>query len=311
MIYTLTLNPGLDRELSVASIEFDTVLRASGGRVDWGGKGINVSRMLKSLGLDSTVLGTAGGKLGEMLRDGVEALGIKTDFVWVNGETRTNISIVAQQPYHYVKVNEPGPSISAAQVGQLIDKIAHLARPGDWWVLSGSLLPGMPADIYALIIQKINQAGAKAILDAEGEPLRLGCEAGPFLVKPNHVEAAKLTGQSVETVEEAVAAARCILALGPEEVVISMGEMGAVLVDQGGAWVVQPPKIEMRNPIGAGDSLVGGLVWSLEQSPDVFKALEWGVACGAGTASLSGTAVGSRELVEQLLSRVTVSPIKG
>jgi 1-phosphofructokinase family hexose kinase len=304
MIYTLTLNPSVDRELSVASMQFDTVLRASGGRMDWGGKGINVSRMLKSLGQDSVVLGTAGGKFGEMLRDGVESLGIKTDFVKVDGDTRSNVSIVAQEPYHYIKVNESGPFISASQVEELINKAASLTRPGDWWVLSGSLLPGMTTDIYARFIQKINQAGAKAILDAEGEPLRLGCEARPFLVKPNHVEAAKLTGLPTESVAEAIRTAAAILGMGPEHVVISMGEFGAVLVNQEGAWVVHTPKIQMRNPIGAGDSLVGGLVWGLVQQPDVLKALNWGVACGAATASLSGTEVGSLRLVQSLLPQV-------
>jgi 1-phosphofructokinase family hexose kinase len=304
MIYTLTLNPSVDRELSVSSMQFDTVLRASGGRMDWGGKGINVSRMLKSLGQDSVVLGTAGGKLGEMLRDGVESLGIKTDFVWVDGSTRSNISIVAQEPYHYLKVNEAGPAITPQQIEQLIDKATDLTRPGDWWVLSGSILPGMAADIYARFIQKINQAGAKAILDAEGEPLRLGCEARPFLVKPNHVEAAKLTGQPADTVTEATQTAGAILNMGPEHVVISMGEIGAVLFNHAGAWVVHTPHIQMHNPIGAGDSLVGGLVWGLVQCPEVHDALNWGVACGAATASLSGTEVGSLQLVQSLLSQV-------
>jgi 1-phosphofructokinase family hexose kinase len=311
MIYTLTLNPSVDRELSVSRIDFDTVLRAPSTRVDWGGKGINVSRMLKSLGLDSTVLGTAGGKMGEMLRDGVEALGIHTDFVCVEGDTRSNVSIVAQEPYHYIKVNEPGPFISPAQVEQLVAKAAQLTKPGDWWVLSGSLLPGMPVDIYARLIRTINQAGAKAILDAEGETLRLGCEAKPFLVKPNHVEAAKLTAMPTETVEEAAQTARHILSLGPEEVVISMGEVGAVLANRAGAWLVHTPKIQMRNPIGAGDSLVGGLVFGLVQSNAVLNALEWGVACGAAAASLSGTEIGSKELVEQLLKKVYVTTLAG
>ena len=211
---------------------------------------------------------------------------------------------MAQEPYHYLKVNEPGPAISTEQVEQLINKAASLACPGDWWVMGGSLLPGMNADIYGRFIQKINQAGAKAVLDAEGEPLRLGCNARPFLVKPNHIEAARLTGMPVETVTEAVRAARVILSMGPEHVVISMGEIGAVLVNPEGVWVVHTPRIQMRNPIGAGDSLVGGLVGGLVQQAGVLKALELGVACGAATASLSGTEVGSLSLVRSLLQQV-------
>jgi len=178
-------------------------------------------------------------------------------------------------------------------------------------VLSGSLLPGMPVDIYARLIRTINQAGARAVLDAEGETLRLGCEAKPFLVKPNHVEAAKLTGMPTETVEEAARTARHILTMGPEQVIISMGELGAMLANRDGAWLVHTPKIQMRNPIGAGDSLVGGLVYGLVQSLEVLNALEWGVACGAAAASLSGTEIGSKKWVEELLEKVHFSILAG
>jgi 1-phosphofructokinase family hexose kinase len=306
MLFTVTLNPAVDRELIVPEIQFDSVLRASAWRVDWGGKGFNVSRMLRSLGVASQALGFAGGKSGEMLRDGLKQLGVETDFVWVEGETRTNVSIVADTSYHYIKVNEPGPNISPAQVEELLKKVKEKAQAGDWWVLSGSLPPGVSKTFYQEMIKVINAAGAHVILDAEGEALRLGCEARPFLVKPNHHEAEKLTGMQTETVEEAVKTGQAILKLGMQNVVISMGEIGAVLVNNRGAWLVHSPKIEMRNPIGAGDSLVGGLVWGLNQGLDVLQALEWGVSCGAATASLSGTAVGPKDLVEHLKDQIRV-----
>ena len=309
MIYTLTLNPSVDRELSVPRIDFDSVLRTSATRLDWGGKGINVSRMLKSLGCESIVLGAAGGKMGEMLRDGIEALGIPTDFIWLDGETRSNISIVPADASRYIKVNEPGPAVSHALLEQILSKVEGLAAPGDWWVMGGSLLPGMQADFYASLIRALNQAGARVILDAEGEALRLGCEAKPFLVKPNHIEAGNLTGMPAGTVEESARAARQILSLGPQEVVISMGETGALLANRAGTWRVHSPKIQVRNPIGAGDSMVGGLVFGLVQELAVLDALKWGVACGAAAASLDGTAIGSRERVDQLLQEVTVSAL--
>ncbi len=128
MIYTITLNPAVDKELVVPALEFDTVLRSQKINVDYGGKGFNVSRILKSLGTDSVALGFAGGNSGELLRNGLSSLGIDTDFVWVDGETRTNVSIVTETPSHYVKVNEPGPTISAKELEALRQKVNALGR---------------------------------------------------------------------------------------------------------------------------------------------------------------------------------------
>lgn len=306
MIYTVTLNPAIDRELVVPAIEFDAVLRAQASRVDWGGKGFNVSRMLVSLGMPSTALGFAGGKTGEMLRDGLHSLGISTNFVWIDGETRTNISIVDRDSGRYIKVNEPGPLIKSSQFEQMLAEVKRLARPKDWWVLSGSLPPGIPQNGYAQLIELLHIAQAHAILDCDGEPLRLGCAARPYLVKPNDLEAARLTGCTVASTQDAIQAARNMIDMGPEQVVISMGNNGAVLVNQDGAWRASSPSIQPRNPIGAGDSLVGGLVWALASSMPIQEALTWGIACGAATASLSGTEVGSEPLVRGLQSGIAI-----
>jgi 1-phosphofructokinase family hexose kinase len=305
MIYTVTLNPAVDRELVIPEIQFDRVLRAQECRIDWGGKGFNVSRTLISLGTASKALGFAAGKAGEMLQDGLHSLGIPTDFVWVDGETRTNVSIVEAESRRYIKVNEPGPSISPAQFGQMLGRVRSLAQPGDWWVLSGSLPPGVPVDGYAQLVELINGAQARAVLDCDGEPLRLGCAARPFLVKPNDIEAGRLTGWNVTSMTDAVEAGRAIVNLGPQQVVISMGKDGAVLVNPEGAWQIHSPSIQARNPIGAGDSLVGGLVWGLTQNYPILEALSWGAACGAATASLNGTEVGPEPLVTKLRSEVT------
>jgi 1-phosphofructokinase family hexose kinase len=304
MIYTVTLNPAVDRELTVPAIEFDTVLRASDWRVDLGGKGFNVSRMLMSLGTGSTALGFAGGRAGELLRDGLESLGIATDFVWVEGETRTNISIVSEAHDHYVKVNEPGPTIAAANKDKLLAQIRQLAQPGDWWVLAGSLPPGVPATMYADIIAILHEAGAKAILDTSGAALEHGCRARPFLAKPNDIEAGQLTSLPVQNRQQIAAAAQAVQANGVSNVVISLGKDGAMLADGRQTLIVASPTIEERNPIGAGDSMVGGLTWGLSQDMPVAEALRWGIACGAATASMSGTAVGSRQLVESLVQQV-------
>jgi 1-phosphofructokinase family hexose kinase len=308
MIYTVTLNPAVDRELLIPEIEFDSVLRASESRVDFGGKGFNVSRMLKSLDTASIALGFAGGRSGELLRDGLHSLGIQTDFVWIEGETRTNVSIVSQAQKRYIKANEPGPVISSARQEQLRLKIRSLAQAGDWWVLTGSIPPGVPDTIYAELIELIQGPGARAILDTSGGALACGCQAGPYLVKPNRDEASRLTGLPTGSRVEIIAAAKVILRMGPAHVVISLGNDGALLVQEDQVWAAGSPPIEERNPIGAGDSMIGGLVWGLQQGLAFQETLGWGIACGAATASLSGTTVGSRDLVADLARRVTIEP---
>jgi 1-phosphofructokinase family hexose kinase len=306
MIYTLTLNPALDRELTVHNLLFDEVLRATATRVDYGGKGFNVSRALAALGMESVALGFVGGKTGEKLETGLSSLGIATDLTWVAEETRINISIVAESRPHYIKVNEAGPSIAPSEQAALVAKVDALARRGDWWVFSGNLPPGVSETIYADLIRKIKSAGAKAILDTSGEPLRRGCEAGPFLAKPNAEEAGELTGVRVETIEQVRAAAQAIHALGADLVLVSLGKDGALLSNGEHTWVATPPEIEERNPIGAGDASVAGLVWGLSQDLFLPDVLRWSVASGAAAASLDGTAVGSYDLVKSLTHAVNI-----
>ena len=304
MIYTLTLNPAVDREMTVSAVEFDTILRALESRVDFGGKGFNVSRLLQGLGAENMAVGFLGGKSGEILQDGLRSLGIGIDFVWVTGETRTNISIVTQSGGRYIKVNEKGPLVDEGCQQKLIDKIDSLARPGDWWVLAGSLPPGCADDFYARIIRVLNRHGVMTLLDTTGEALRLGCSEKPFLVKPNAEEAGALTGMHVGTTAEITKVAARIRELGARNVVISMGKDGALLQTTEETWLVRGPKIKEKNPIGAGDSLVGGMVWALSRGKPLKEASAWGVASGAVTASLSGTEVGSREMIEELLVQV-------
>lgn len=309
MIYTLTLNPALDRELTVPAIEYDSVLRASESRVDCGGKGFNVSRLLKGMGVDSTAVGFLGGKTGEMLQDGLKTLGIGTNFVWVADETRTNVSIVTQSSGHYIKVNEKGPWVEAAKQQELLDKIAALAKPGDWWVLAGSLPAGVPDNFYARIVNVLNQYHAMAILDTAGIPLRLGCAEKPYLVKPNTDEAHTVTKMPVETPAEIAAAAAEIRRMGAQNVVISMGKSGALIQTTDGTWLIHSPKIKEKNPVGSGDSLAGGLVWALAKGLTLKESLGWGVASGAATASLSGTEVGTPALITTLVTQVRYESI--
>jgi len=306
MIYTLTLNPAIDREMTVSEIGLDRVLRAIAVQTDFGGKGFNVSRALLALGIESIALGFIGGATGDQMVTGLTQLGITTDFIRVQGETRINLSVVDVDHTHYLKVNEPGPPVSNAAVVAMLEKIGSLAKKGDWWILAGSSPPGIQPTFVAEIIHRIQDAGAFTLLDMEGDYLKEGCASNAFLVKPNAIEAGELIGHQISTIHDALDALAKIHVLGAKQVVISLGKAGAVYSDGLHAWWAEPPSIRERNPIGAGDAMLAGLVWALQKNLGGSDVLRWGVACGAAAASLDGTAVGSLPLVESMASDVRI-----
>ncbi len=306
MIYTVTLNPVLDRTLSVPSIIFDEVLRATAVRFDWGGKGFNVSRALKALGSESVALGFTGGATGQMLERGLGELGIATDLTPILGETRTNIVISEGGSGRYIKVNEAGPLIREEEWEAFLAKVRQNAKPGDGWVLSGSLPPGVPPDVYALLIGLVQAQGGKAFLDASGEPFRLGCAAGPFLVKPNALEAEEASGIPVQSAESARQAAAFFLRQGVNYVALSMGAQGLLFAGREAMARVRPPVVPIGNPTGAGDSLLAGIVWALERGGSLLEAACWGVACGTAAAMQAGAGVGTFQEVEAIFRHVIV-----
>ncbi|MES9936732.1 MAG: 1-phosphofructokinase [Sedimenticola sp.] len=304
MIYTLTLNPAVDLELVVDDFEYDSVSRAVDSCMDYGGKGFNVSRMLSNLKTTSVAMGFVGGKSGERLDQGLRSLGISTDFNWIEGETRTNVSIVKAGSSQHLKVNELGPDISSEEVDALTDKVRQNAKQGDWWVLAGSLPPGVHETLYAELIDIIKGAGADVLLDTSSEALRIGCGANPTIIKPNMEEARELTALVCGKDASDEDVAQALLAMGPENIIISMGKDGALLASQNRVEMVNTPEVKERNPIGAGDSMVGGIVWGLDRGLTLNESLKCGIACGAATATQSGTTLGSREMVMDYLAQM-------
>ena len=303
MIYTLTLNPAIDLELQIEQFQFNSVARSQSSRMDCGGKGFNVSRMLRNVNIDSTAMGFVGGYNGQRLKAELSALGINTDFTEISGETRTNVSIVAHSEQQHIKVNEAGPEVSKAELASLIAAVKQNLKAGDWWVLGGSLPRGIDNSIYAELIKLIEGAGAFVILDSSGEALELGCLAKPTLAKPNLDEAQELLGLTSDQLEDSAIWCESLLKSGPKNLVVSLGEEGALLVtEQQFAKVTSPSIIEV-NPIGAGDSMVAGIVWRLSLGETLQNALPYGLACGAATASRPGTELGSLEQVTELVKQ--------
>jgi len=323
MIVTVTPNPVLDRTLTVPRIVFNEVMRATSSRLDWGGKGFNVSRALQALGVESVAMGFVGGATGQMLERGLRDLGIATDFVHIAGETRTNIVVTDVGAEQYVKVNEAGPTVQAQELAAFLDRARERVRPGDIWVLSGSLPPGVPPDFYAQLIALLQARGAKALLDSSGEPLRLGCAAGPYLIKPNAVEAEEVTGREISSDAGALGAVEFFLHQGIELVALSLGAEGLLLASKLCTVWARPPRVRARNPVGAGDALLAGIAWALacpepaegwsrrERGLHLEEMARWGVASGTAAAIREGVGVGARAEVEALYEQVRLEQVKG
>ena len=311
MIITLTLNPGLDRTLTVPRILLDEVLRATKTQLDWGGKGFNVSRALMALGMDSLAMGLAGGATGQMLERGLGDLGIATDLLQIAGETRTNIVVTDAGAKRHIKVNEPGPAVQQEELAALLDRVREQVRSRDLWVLSGSLPPGVPPTIYAQLIDIIHGGGAIAFLDTSGEPLRLGCAARPFLIKPNVAEAEEMVGKAIESDTDALQAAAFFLEQGAELVALSLGAGGLLLSSGQKAIRAIPPQVQARNSVGAGDALLAGITWALERGLPLEEVARWGVAAGTAAAMGEGVGVGSYAEVQGLYKVTSVQSGSG
>jgi 1-phosphofructokinase family hexose kinase len=285
MIYTVSTNPALDLILTVPAIEFEVVLRAHAVRREMGGKGFNVSRYLKALGVDNVAVAFAGGFTGQALEAGLRRGGIETDFIYLEGEeTRTNVVVQEPEGRRHIKANQPGATITPAGKEAFWELVSRRAQPDDLWVLTGSLAPGLEADFYAEVGEELRRRGARVVLDTSGPALRRGCAAQPLLVKPNIVEAEEFTGLTIRSVETAAVAATAFRDAGAQTVILSMGKDGAIAAGDGELLHLQPPPVTVKTAVGAGDALVAGAVVALLQGLPARQVGLWGVTTGTVTA---------------------------
>jgi 1-phosphofructokinase len=311
VIITVTPNPVLDRTLTVSELVLNEMSRAIAVREDWGGKGFNVSRALQALGMESVAVGFLGGGVGQKLRAGLDQLGVGTHAIEIAGETRTNVVIAEAEGGRYVKVNEAGPEVTAADVTQFFKYVDNSAKSGDIWALCGSLPPGVPDDFYARTIEVLHAAGAKVLLDASGMAFQKGLAAKPDVVKPNDLEAAAALGISVSTPTEAARAVDNFVDMGITFVALSLGPNG-VMMGAGSQRVwARSPAVQAQNPVGAGDALVAGLLWAWARGLDLPDMARWGVASGTAAAVSAGVSVGTREDVAAFVTQVQLAAWPG
>ncbi len=288
MIYTLTLNPALDYILSVPSFTQGQVNRSSREEIQAGGKGINVSVILNRLGVDNIALGCVAGFTGTEICRILEDDGIKTDFIHLpSGNSRINVKLKTDNE---TEVNAKGPIIDNESLSNLFDKLKNLTT-ADYLVLSGSPGNGLTTDIYRNIIELVKAKSVKVILDAEGDALLSALGEKPFLIKPNHYELGQILNKKIETHIQAIEGAKELQAMGAQNVIISMAELGAVMVTQEGqSFTMSAPKGCVINSTGAGDSLVGGFLAEFSRSNDYYKAFKLGICSGSATAFSMGLA---------------------
>lgn len=311
MIYTVTLNPALDKTVEIPGMALDTVNRITAMRTDPGGKGINVSKVIAKLGGTSVALALLGGGTGRAIADALEEMGLRCELQFVEGETRTNLKVVDPVNHTNTDLNEPGISVTPAVLDGLLDRLIGLLQPGDLVVLSGSLPKGAPGDTYYTWVARCKEAGAKVFLDADGALLAEGLRAAPDLVKPNNDELSRLVGHPLETVEELAGAAGALLADGIQKVVVSMGGKGALYVTRDTVLYAEGLKVPVGSTVGAGDSVVAALAVAETQGLSLEDTVRLSTATGAANVMCSGSQAAERSVIEELMPQVVFHRLRG
>lgn len=308
MIYTITLNPALDRTIWIKATMQDDCNRIEDEQMYAGGKGIDVSKVLTSFGLKNKALGFVGGFAGEELEGMLINEGIVCDFVRISGRTRTNIIINDMATGRQTLYNARGPEITAFELMQIIHKVEDLEEP-DFVIISGSLPRGVNPEIYRKIIEISKSKKASVVLDTDGEALRTGLQGRPDIIKPNIHELSRIAGQPLDSLSSIIEAAEEIRASGLQIVLVSMGCCGMLMICDVGRYLARPPEVEVKNTIGAGDSAVAGFIHGLVARRDLREALKYSVASGTATILQTGTAVCRMEDFRSLLEKVVVEEV--
>lgn len=305
MIYTVTFNPSIDYVMFVDDFKIDGLNRAQDTNKFAGGKGINVSRVLKTLGVDSTALGFAGGFPGDFIAQTLKDSDIHTDFVQVDEDTRINVKLKTGQE---TEVNAQGPNVTDAQFQSLLNQIKE-TTDNDTVIVAGSVPKSIPSDAYAQIAKITKQTGAQLVVDAEKDLVESVLEYQPLFIKPNKDELEVMFNTSVKSDEDVIKYAKQILDKGAQSVIVSLGGDGAIYVDRQQSIKAVNPKGKVINTVGSGDSMVAGMVAGLATGLSVQDAFKQAVASGTATAFDADLA--TKDAIENIKSQVKISVLDG
>ncbi len=309
MIVTVTMNPAIDKTVEIDALQPGGLNRIRKVEYDAGGKGINVSKTIRELGGESVATGFLGGNAGKTIENVLNEKGIRNDFIWVDGETRTNTKVFEVNGA-VTELNEPGPVISEEKLEEFLSRLEEYADQDTLFILAGSIPSGVKKDVYADIIRRVHKKGAKVLLDADGEVFRISLEANPDIIKPNRVELEEYAGIDYRaSTEELLELAHGLMERGIETVAVSMGKSGAMLIRPG--YEVKCPALSVKahSTVGAGDAMVAALAYSWDRQLDNDETVRLCMAASAGAVTTIGTKPPTREVVEELKKQVIIERI--
>jgi 1-phosphofructokinase family hexose kinase len=309
MIVTLTLNPAIDRTIAVDRLAFEDRAYIDSTGESPGGRGINAACVIHSFGGKSLAIITSGGEAGDRLQDLLKCCGFPVVVVPIRNQCRTNLTITDRHGLT-VNLNEAGPQVEKAEVTRMEKVVREKLPDAAWLMLAGSLPPGVPPGFYAKLIAEARTRKVKTLLDADGEALRQGIEAGPTVATPNQHEAERLLGRALLTTRNAFEAIAQIRQMGAQSVVLTLGSRGAMGAFGNHIIEAVPPRVDAVSPIGSGDALAAAFVWAMERNDDFADALRWGVAAGTASALLPGLKFATQEQAEKIYQNVELRKVE-
>ncbi|CAN5321874.1 6-phosphofructokinase II [soil metagenome] len=300
-IVTITFNPALDKSTAIQELVPNRKLKCSIPVCEAGGGGINVARAIKKLGGEVVAVYLAGGNAGNEIARSLAAEGVESIITTIKGATRENLIVLDSSTNNQYLLDMPGPQVDTAEWQNCLNSIESLIGV-EYIVASGSLPAGVPPDVFQKIVAIARKKNARLIVDTAGEGLKQAVKAGVYLIKPNLKELGVLAGREINEQTAAAAARELLQNGGCEAILVSMGPQGAILVTREQSLKIKPPAITVLSTVGAGDSLVAGIVLSLAKNKSLVEAVQYGVACGSAATMNSGTALCRKEDADHLFS---------
>lgn len=308
-ILTLTVNPAVDRIVTVDRLVFEDRAYIESTTEAAGGRGINASRVLNSFGAKTTAITTAGREVGRIFEEQLKSDTFEKEIVRIRSNIRINLTISDRQGLT-VKLNERGPTLTRMEQNRLVKAVEKLLPQSSWLMLCGSLPPGVDDSLYTKLIELATKHKVNTLLDTDGDPLLHGVEAKPTIVKPNQSEAERILNTAMITRSQQIDAVQRIKEMGAQSVVLSLGSRGVIAsTSTEGVLEVTPPHVQALSPIGAGDAMSAALVWALSRGESFGEALRWGVAAGTASAKLPGITLASLDQTKEIYPRTQITRI--